>query len=338
MSTTRSLVLPDLITTCPFKASIHPEYKRARSESTAWVRSFGALTGRKGSLFHLNNLELLVSLAHPTSGYEELRICCDWNAVFFVYDELSDILQGEDARKLGDSFLKALGGEYTDGSAVSDMTRDLRGRMSGKATLNCQMRFSERCSNYINAVSKEAELREDADVLDTESYIKLRRQNSGVEPSYALIEYVHGLDLPDEVFKNPVFTRLYWLGVDLVCLANDLYSFSVERAKGLDGNNFLSVVMRERGLNMQEAADLTGEEIMRRVNDFVGGQKDLPSFGEAVDKEVQEYMLSIGQWHIANVVWSLETPRYFGAEREEVKRTLIVNVKDQGEGIDDNII
>ena len=69
-------------------------------------------------------------------------------------------------------------------------------------------------------MSKEAELRENANVLDIDSYMKLRRANSGTEPSFALIEYVHGLDLPDEVFEDPVFTRLYWLGVDLICLAN----------------------------------------------------------------------------------------------------------------------
>ena len=92
--------------------------------------------------------------------------------------------------------------------------------MIGKASFNCQKHFVKTCADYINAVSKEAELRECTNVLDIDSYIKLRRQNSGVEPSYALIEYVHGLDLPDEVFENPVFTRLYWIGVDLVCLAN----------------------------------------------------------------------------------------------------------------------
>lgn len=95
--------------------------------------------------------------------------------------------------------------------------------------------------------------------------------------------------------------------------------------------------MREKGLNMQEAADFTGDETMRRVNQFVDGQKELPSFGEAIDKDVQKYMRSIGQWHIANVFWSFETPRYFGAEREEVKKTLVVNVRDHGDEFDADV-
>ena len=124
MSTTQTLVLPDLISTCPFKASVHPEYERVRRESAAWVRGFGVFTGRRGSSFDHLNLELLISLAHPNSGYEELRLCCDWNAVFFLYDELSDILLGKEVRELGDAFLKALGGEYTHNSVISDMTKE----------------------------------------------------------------------------------------------------------------------------------------------------------------------------------------------------------------------
>ncbi len=37
--------------------------------------------------------------------------------------------------------------------------------------------------------------------------------------------------------------------------------------------------MREKGMDMQEAADFTGNEIVLRVNQFLEGQKELPSFG-----------------------------------------------------------
>ncbi len=78
------------------------------------------------------------------------------------------------------------------------------------------MRFVD----YIHAVSKEAELREDGHVLQPDSYAILRRENCGVQPFFALIEYVHNIDLPDEVFENPAFMRMYWQGVDLVWLSN----------------------------------------------------------------------------------------------------------------------
>lgn len=76
-----------------------------------------------------------------------------------------------------------------------------------KASLRCQERFLARCADYIRAVAKEAELREDKHVLPLESYTLLRRKNSGVQVFFVLIEYVHGIEIPEEVLKNAIFTR-----------------------------------------------------------------------------------------------------------------------------------
>ncbi len=43
MSLSHKLVLPDLVSTCPFNWSSHPDYERARKESSAWVESFKSL-------------------------------------------------------------------------------------------------------------------------------------------------------------------------------------------------------------------------------------------------------------------------------------------------------
>lgn len=124
MPSSHRLVLPDLISTCPFNSSLNLDYERARGESNAWVDRFGALAGRKGAIFSVYNLELLISLAHPEAGYEELKTCCDWNNLFFVYDEISDQLGGEEVLRLADEFLKALDGEFTRDSVISDMTKE----------------------------------------------------------------------------------------------------------------------------------------------------------------------------------------------------------------------
>ncbi|KLO13037.1 terpenoid synthase [Schizopora paradoxa] len=329
------LILPDLVSSCPFKQSVHPDYERARDESSAWTQRFGAFIGPKAVVFDIYNFELLMALTYPDAGYEELRACCDFNNLMFVYDIYSDQLGGEDVRELGDSLLKALSGDFSVDSVLTDMAKETR--LVAKASPNCQKRFLARCMDFVAAVAKEAGLREDNHVLPINSYMTLRRGNCGVQPYFAILEYIHGLDLPEEVFENPVFTRLYWLGVELVALTNDLYSFSVERAKGLDGNNFISVAMGEKGMSMQEATDFLGKEIMLRVNQFSESWKEMPSFGEAVDKEVQIYISGLAKWHIGNVVWSLETPRYFGVERQEVKKTLVVDVKEPGDKFDSDL-
>jgi hypothetical protein len=81
-------------------------------------------------------------------------------------------------------------------------------------------RFLNRCTSYVDAISKEAQLRERGEVLDLSSFIRLRRENSAVRLCFGLFEYVLGVDLPDEVFDDPCFMSLYWAACDCVCWAN----------------------------------------------------------------------------------------------------------------------
>ena len=106
----------------------------------------------------------------------------------------------------------------------------------------------------------------------------------------------------------------------------------MEREKGLDGNNMLTIAMKEKGLSMQEAADYVGNEVTHRMNQFLVDQKELPSFGETVDKDVQKYIFSMSQWQVGNIIWSFQSSRYFGAEKDEVKKTLVVDVRNLGDG------
>jgi len=119
MSSSQKLFLPDLVSSCPFKWSVHPEYERAREESAAWIDGFKVFTDRKRVIFNMWNFELLVALTHPYAGYEEFRTCCDCNNMLFVFDELSDEVDGDRTRQLGDILLGALGGKSAPCSVLS---------------------------------------------------------------------------------------------------------------------------------------------------------------------------------------------------------------------------
>ncbi len=60
-------------------------------------------------VFNIYNSELLPALAYPYAGFEELRTCCDFINLLFVFDEISDELAGGEARELGVILLKAIG-------------------------------------------------------------------------------------------------------------------------------------------------------------------------------------------------------------------------------------
>lgn len=67
---------------------------------------------------------------------------------------------------------------------------------------------------------REAELREKGIVLDTQSYMVLRRENSAVRYCFGLFGYLLDIDIPDTVFYHPVVMRMHLAAVDMVCYAN----------------------------------------------------------------------------------------------------------------------
>ena len=60
-------------------------------------------------------------------------------------------------------------------------------------------RFIKHCKDYIEAVAREADLREHGTVLDVDAYVTLRRENSAVRLCCGLAGYALGIDLTDQV-------------------------------------------------------------------------------------------------------------------------------------------
>ena len=101
------------------------------------------------------------------------------------------------------------------------------------------------------------------------------------------------------------------------------------------GNYNLISVLRHiaPSLSVQEAMDKAGQMIVNRYSDFERVRRQLPSWGATIDAQIETYINGLASGIIANAVWSFETPRYFGDEREEVKRTrrvtLLANKGDE---------
>ena len=89
-----------------------------------------------------------------------------------------------------------------------------------------------------------------------------------------------------------------------------------------------TVVMKERGYTYQEAADYIGEEHQRLIAQMVDASANMPSFGTKADDSVQKYVYSMEQGVVGNVIWCLETPRYFGVWNEPLQRDRRVKLWD----------
>lgn len=98
----------------------------------------------------------------------------------------------------------------------------------------------------------------------------------------------------------------------------------MEVSRGVHGSNILTVLIRSHGFTLQDASDYVGVQYKKFMDDFVSDLDNLPSFGPQLDAAVRLYFEKMSC--IGNVVCSFETPRYFGARREEVRRTGVVTL------------
>ncbi|KAH9928682.1 isoprenoid synthase domain-containing protein [Fomitopsis serialis] len=328
----RYFVLPDLCSLCPFEPSTNPHYASAAAASSAWINAYNVFTDRKRAAFIQGYNELLVSHTYPYADYEQFRTCCDFVNLLFVVDEVSDEQNGADARSTGEIFLNVMRDPtWDDGSALAKMTREFRDRLQQFAGPGCMRRFLKHCENYIDAVAKEAEYRERGVVLDVTSFETLRRENSAIRLCFGLFEFCFGVDLPDEVFDDPTFMALYWAAADMVCWSNDVYSYNMEQAKGIGGNNIVTVLMHDKGVDLQTASNLVGDRFKSDMARFVEAKRRLPSWDPAVDQTVRKYVKAMEHWIVGNLEWSFETQRYFGPLHAEIKKTRVVHVRPREE-------
>ncbi|OJA16455.1 hypothetical protein AZE42_04671 [Rhizopogon vesiculosus] len=308
--------IPDLLSLFPFvfpKANAH--FKECTAESKAWVRSFNILDEKRTAISEKAQAGLLCALTYSYAAHEEFRMTCDFLNLLFVLDHLSDDMNGRDAHSACDVLYQVLADpDFTHDSALAKMTLDFRQNLLRHSSAKPQFykRFVSSIKGYTQAVAQEAELREAEEVQDLINFIPLRRENSGVRCCFAFIEFNFGIDLPDVVFDNPVFQSLYFGAVDMVCWSNDVLSYNVEQAMGHTSNNLVTVLMQERGVGIQEAADCIGVVFNQLIVRFLQDKSRLPSWGADIDREVELYLRGLTDWVGGSLVWSFQSCRYFG--------------------------
>ena len=207
----------------------------------------------------------------------------------------------------------------------------------GDDTLSLE-RFISDFDSYIKAIMLEAEDRATGHRRSIDQLLALRRNTIGGKPTFAYLGF--GLNIPDAVFDNPVMISLIEDGCDLISLINvshpiisltevnhktyiellkDMHSYGVERSRGLDRHNIITVIMEEYHLDLQQALYWLSGYISKTVSNFLSNSCSLPTWGEKIDKAVSVYVDQIGTCVSGNEAWSYETKRYYGEDGLKVQ-------------------
>ncbi|KAE9402444.1 terpenoid synthase [Gymnopus androsaceus JB14] len=327
-----SFLMPDLeasISVLP-ERDTNPHHDEARSESRLWINQFNkTVYGPKMRTFMDNcNLELINSFCYPYANKDGLRATMDLHNILWLYDEFTDTESGKDAHRSASVAQQALcDPEFNDGSWLCLMMKDFKTKHIDRAGPDAARRFIEHFCSYVKVVGKEAELREENKILDIQDYITLRRETSAVRTCFDLVEYCLGINLPQDVHEDPVFIGGYNAAMDLIYWANDLYSYNMEQAKGHSGANVITVIMKNKHLELQAAADFLGGYFESLIYQWKTAREVLALRSSEKYTNAVTVLDAYGDWVRGNVLWSFTTERYFGTQNTEIRKTRCVGLR-----------
>ncbi|THH00322.1 hypothetical protein EW145_g7101 [Phellinidium pouzarii] len=308
-STAAKLIIPDLISDCPFALHLNPDGANAGINSDAWLSTKGGLGAKKQNMLRGLKCGLLAAMTYPDAPPYELRTCCDFLSFLFHLDDLSD---GMDKRGTLSTRKVVIGSmcdpTFDSGTRIGRMARDIWRRFAPLASTGTKARFISTFELFFRAISQQAFDRRAGVVLDLKSYICVRRDTSGLMGHEAVETMGEATN-------------------DLVSWSNDIFSFKVENARD-DTHNMISISMLTLGLSLQDAVDYVGELCSASIARFLAGKRRLPSFdnGGRVDREVGIYVRGLEDWIVGSLHWSFESARYFGGEGGGIRKTRVVRL------------
>jgi germacradienol/geosmin synthase len=336
-----AFTLPDFY--LPHPARRNPHEPHARTHSLAWAKRLGLLDGGGAAgrpvfdeaKLAANDFATLCSYTHPDCDQPTLDLITDWYVwVFFFDDQFLDLFkQSRDmagARAYLDRLERFISEPSMSESSMSEPGRpapepaspveaglaDLWARTIPARSEHWRRRF--RVSTHNLMVESLWELRNIARerVANPIEYVEMRRRVGGAPWSANLVEHAVDAEVPRRLAGRRPMRVLLDTFADSVHLRNDLFSYQREVTE--EGENANAVLVFERFLEVptQIAADLVGELLTSRLQQFEHtAVAEIPAMlvahGLPADlAAVGRYAKGLQDWQAGGHEWHIRSSRY----------------------------
>lgn len=297
---------------------LNPFAKEAEKHTADWVSRFELVKSEKAwERFRRAKFAMLSARAFPTAGRFELCIAAEFNTWLFLLDDKNDesMFGKLDYLQMVHSFVTMILQNNVvvapnEGMPLANSFADLWKRMKRIGSADWQKRFVKSMTDYLDACLWEVENRIQHKAPAVADYIEKRPYTGALFADIELIEVLESIYLPDEVRTHETVVQLSLACNNVVCWANDLFSFDKERRQG-DVHNLVVVLKEERGLTLEAAINEAARMHDAEVRRFISLSESLPAFGEETNDELQRYITVLKAWMRANLDWSFgDTARY----------------------------
>ncbi|KAJ6538976.1 isoprenoid synthase domain-containing protein [Mycena capillaripes] len=317
--------IPDLLDlVSAYVKPLNPYFDALDAGFQKWVEGASFLSASHKKAWKHAELPLLIARAFPEADAAHLQVCLESMMMFLIVEQLTDTpATSVVSKKWANEFVEAL-----------QQAEAPQGKKEGPAAILQHLgtkvitaidppyRPGYIASNILLAegIVQEAldrEQHDDSNPISLDTYLTTRRKSIGALPFHDLDRWIWKLDLPYDVLKNPHIEQMIQASVDMVALANDVYSYRKEYLEDGARHNYVTVAMHDpitsiKAGDVQAAIDYTVGQFTATLARYEENKKLLPSFGDEGDLNsmVARYAELMMDSVAGNIEWSVACKRY----------------------------
>jgi germacradienol/geosmin synthase len=330
-----AFTLPDFY--LPHPARRNPHEPAARSHSEAWAERIGMLAepGPTGApiwdraTLAASDYPLMCAYTHPDCDQPTLELITDWYVWVFYFDDhflarfkyRRDLPGARTHLARLDRLLTGPGQTSPEPeNAVEAGLADLWARTVPARSGDWRRRFAASTHHLMVESLWELDNISRQRVANPIEYVEMRRRVGGAPWSANLVEHAVDAEVPPQLAARRPMRVLCDTFADGVHLRNDLFSYQREVAE--EGENANAVLVFERFLRIptQAAADLVGELLTSRLQQFEHtALTEIPLMlveNAATPAEwaaVSRYAQGLQDWQAGGHEWHARSHRYAGS-------------------------
>jgi hypothetical protein len=301
----------------PFPPRKHPGARQANAEAAAWALRCGLIEEEAFEEFQGIAFGHLAARVLPDAPYEHVLTLARWIAWSFVLDDQHDHLIRVGRLDAWLPVSRAVTG-HLDGGGIpvacrNPMTRafaSLADQVLAGMPAGLGARYRHHIKQMMDSLDREAANRSAERLPRVTDYILMRRHSSQLPAMLDMSEAALGVETPAEIYTSPTFQELYWSATDVICWANDIFSFRKEAACG-DNNNLVYLLAAQYGWSIPQVVETVARRIALRIADFRLALTRLPHALDTLEvtepaaraaalrcaRNLRDWMIGVDQWH-----------------------------------------
>lgn len=308
----------------PFPLRISTDLDRARDHSLQWVQRLGLVAGGESLVwFSMWDMPKLAALGFPYATGEELDLCADAMAFFFVFDDQFDGPLGRHPDRVANicqGFIDIVHGARP-GRSAGPLLRaftDVWDRCQDGAPPRWRARAACEWEYYFAAHAHESINRNRGTPAGMREYLQVRRGVAATDLPISLGERAATIDISPAVFHSPQLRIMRQTAIDITLMCNDVYSLEKEEARG-DMDNLILVIEHEHNLPRAKAVARAQRKIAQRCSRFQRLRDQLPHVCAQLQLTAQQraivdqYIEVMATWIRGYHEWETQTLRYVQA-------------------------